>query len=174
MADIDMDPFGGHEYGPDKPMGENIPLISGEGGSTWEPGRQQETSFGGEESKQSKLVKELYLKVFKHQGHPPEEFHFDNFELRDGDLYYKGNSKSFTTIKKEIRLVKEIEKILGIKRLRNLSFDILKGKVTAEQALMLNRVEEELPSASDIDKADEIEFQEITESAKKSTEDLIE
>ena len=38
---------------------------------------------------------------------------------------------------------------------------------------MLNKVEEELPSMSDIAKADDIELQEITENAAKSTEDLI-
>ena len=38
---------------------------------------------------------------------------------------------------------------------------------------MLNRMEEDMPSASDITKADEIELKEITESATKSTEDLI-
>ena len=38
---------------------------------------------------------------------------------------------------------------------------------------MLNRVEEELPSVSDVAKADDIELQEITENTMKSTEDLI-
>ena len=47
------------------------------------------------------------------------------------------------------------------------------GKVTAQEAVMLNRVKEEMPSASDIAKADDIKLQEITESATKSTDDLI-
>ena len=38
---------------------------------------------------------------------------------------------------------------------------------------MLNRVEVELPSASDVAKANDIELQDITENATKSTEDLI-
>ena len=38
---------------------------------------------------------------------------------------------------------------------------------------MLNRAEEELPSASDIVKADNIELQQITENAARSTENLI-
>ena len=38
---------------------------------------------------------------------------------------------------------------------------------------MLNRVEEELPSASDVAKVDNIELQEITENAARSMEDLI-
>ena len=54
MADIDIDPFGGEhdrtESRPDEPMGENIPLIPGLGGSTWELKCEQETSFGGPEA----------------------------------------------------------------------------------------------------------------------------
>ena len=59
--------------------------------------------------------------------------------------------------------------ILGKGGLCKLGFDIPKGKVTARQALMLNKATEELPSASDIDKADDIELQEIV----KSMDDLI-
>ena len=39
------------------------------------------------------------------------------------------------------------------------------GKVTARQAVMLNKAAEELPSASDITKAGDIELQEIAEKA---------
>ena len=47
MADVDIDPFGGvehpsrgeHESRPGESMSENIPLIPGVGGSTWEPKR---------------------------------------------------------------------------------------------------------------------------------------
>ena len=38
---------------------------------------------------------------------------------------------------------------------------------------MLNRVEEELPSLSDVAKADDIELQGIMENTVRSTEDLI-
>ena len=62
---------------------------------------------------------------------------------------------------------------MGKNRLRNLGFDIPKGKLTARQAVMMNRVKEELPSTSDITKADDIELQEITENASKCMEDLI-
>ena len=60
---------------------------------------------------------------------------------------------------------------MGDRRLINLGFD--PKKVTAEQSAMLSRVEEEMPSVSDVAKADDIELQQITESATKSTEDLI-
>ena len=53
MADVDIDPFGQHESRPEEPTDENIPLdLVTPGGSTWEPERgEQETSFGGRESK---------------------------------------------------------------------------------------------------------------------------
>ena len=58
----------------------------------------------------------------------------------------------------KLRLVGAIAEILGKEGLRDLGFDIPTGKVTAWQAVMLNRVEEKLPSASDIAKADDIEL----------------
>ena len=60
-------------------------------------------------------------------------------------------------------------KILGKEGLHDLDFNVPKGKVAAQQATMLNEVEEEIPSASDVDKVGDIELQEIA----KSTEDLI-
>ena len=48
-----------------------------------------------------------------------------------------------------------------------------RGKLTAWKATMLNKMEVELPSTSDIIKADDIELQEIMENASKNTEDLI-
>ena len=53
--------------------------------------------------------------------------------------------------------------ILGKGGLRNLGFDIPRGKVTARQAVMLNKAAEELPSESDITGVDDIELQEIAE-----------
>ena len=68
--------------------------------------------------------------------------------------------------------------------LRNLGFDIPRLKVTARQAVMLNKAAEELPSESDITKVDDTELQEIVEKAsgkisqikdvQTDTEDLFE
>ena len=59
--------------------------------------------------------------------------------------------------------------ILGKEELHELGFDIPKGcKVMSQHALMLNKMEEELPSTSDIAKADDIQLQEITENAARS------
>ena len=175
MVDVDIDPFGEHESRPEEPTGENIPLTP-VGGSTWEPECEQETSFGGE-SEGTRLmkdyVKDLYKKLSENIGETPEEFNFDYFRLEGGELYYRGNRKPLTYGEGKPKSVGEIVEILGKNRLRNLGFDIPKGKLTTRQAVMLNKVKEELPSTSDITKADDTELQEITENASKSTEDLI-
>ena len=55
--------------------------------------------------------------------------------------------------------------ILGKNRLCRLGFNIPVGRITARQAVMLNKAAEELPSESDITGADDIELQEIAEKA---------
>ena len=167
MADIDIDPFGEHESRPDDhtDTGENIPLIPG--GSTWEPERgEQETSFRGRESQRTKLmkdyVKDLCKKLSENIGETPEPFHYNYFKLEGWELYYIGNRKPLTTEGK-LRPVGMLVDILGKNRLHRLGFNIPVGKVTAQQAVMLNKAAEELPSASDITKVDDIELQEIAE-----------
>ena len=66
-----------------------------------------------------------------------------------------------------------IADILGKNRHRRLGFNISVAKITAWQAVMLNKAAEELPFESDIIRADDIELQEIAEKATKSNEDLI-
>ena len=53
--------------------------------------------------------------------------------------------------------------ILSKNRLHRLGFNIPVGKVTARQAVMLNKAAEELPSESDITRADDIELKETAE-----------
>ena len=150
MADVDIDPFGEHESRPEEPTDENIPLTS-VGGSTWEPECEQETSFGGRESQRTKLmnhyVKDLYKKLSENIGETAEPFHYDYFKLKGGELYYIGNRKPLMTEGK-LKLVGMLVDILGKGGLPNLGFDIPRGKVTAQQAVMLNKAAEELPSAS--------------------------
>ena len=188
MADVDIDPFGEHESRPEEPTDENISLTPVEGGrSTWEPEKgEQETSFGGE-SHRTKLmkdyIKDLYKKLSENVGETPELFHYDYFKLEGGELYYIGSRKPLTTEGK-LKSVGMLADILGKNRLRRLGFNIPVGKVTARQAVMLNKAEEELPSESDITKADDIELQEIAEKAsgiisqikdvQTDTEDLFE
>ena len=88
------------------------------------------------------------------------------------------------TTKGVLKLVGMLVDILGKGGLRNLGFDIPRGKVTAQQAVILNKAAEELLSESDISKADDIELQEIAEKAsgiisqikdvQTDTEDLFE
>ena len=56
----------------------------------------------------------------------------------------------------KLKSVGMLADILGKNRLRGL------GKVTAQQAVMLNKAAEELPSDSDITWVDDIELQEMT------------
>ena len=80
----------------------------------------------------------------------------------------------------KLRSFGEIVMILRKERLCGLGFYIsVEGKLTAQQAIMLNRVDEDLHSTSDLAKADDIELQEITdielqENAAKSTNNVIE
>ena len=53
-----------------------------------------------------------------------------------------------------------------------MGFNVPKG-LTPLQSVILNEAEEKLPSAPDVDKANEIELQGIMENVTKSTEDLI-
>ena len=65
-------------------------------------------------------------------------------------------------------------KILGKEGLHNLGFDIPQSsKLVARQDIMLNRVEEEFPSTSDIANTGNIELQETTGNIARNTEDLI-
>ena len=169
MADVDSHPFGEHKSRPEEPTDEHIPLdLVTPGRSTWEPTREQETSFRGKESQRTKLmkdyVKDLYKKLSENIDETPELFHYDYFKLEGGELYYIGNRKPLTTEGK-LKSVGMLADILGKNRLRRLGFNIPVGKVTARQAVMLNKAAEELPSASDITKADDIELQEIAEKA---------
>ena len=71
-------------------------------------------------------------------------------------------------------MVVTIADVLGKEGLRDIGFNIPKGKLTARQAVMLNRVQEEMPSLSDIAKADDVELQETMENAARSMKNLIE
>ena len=84
------------------------------------------------------------------------------FKGRDEPLMRKGCPKPY----------KSLIRILGKDRIYNLGFDVSEWPLSRRQAVALNKAHEELPSASDITKADDIELQEIAEKASKSTEDI--
>ena len=109
-------------------------------------------------------VKDLYKKLSENIGETPELFHYDYFKLEDGEMYYRSSRKPLTT-KGVLKSVGMLVDILGKNRLRRLGFNIPVGRITARQAVMLNKAAEELPSESDITGADDIELQEIAEKA---------
>ena len=113
-------------------------------------------------------IKDLYKKLSEKIGEIPEPSHYDYFKLEGGELYYIGKRMPLMTEGK-LKSVGMLADILGKNRLRRLGFNIPVSKVTARQAVMLNKAAEELSSESDIDKVDDIELQEIA----KSTENLI-
>ena len=109
-------------------------------------------------------VKDLYKKLSENIGETPELFHCDYFKLEGGELYYIGNKKPLTTEGK-LKSVGMLADILSKNRLCRLGFNIPVGKVTAQQAVMLNKAAKERLSESDITGADDIELQEIAEKA---------
>ena len=82
-------------------------------------------------------VEGLYQKLTEITCQTSEAFHFDDFELRGGELYYEGKSTSLMTGKGKLRSVTTIARILGKEGLRNFGFDLPRSsKVTAQQAIM--------------------------------------
>ena len=102
-------------------------------------------------------VKDLYKRLSENIGETPELFHYDYFKLEGRELYYIGCKKPLTNEGK-LKSVGMLADILGKNRLRRLGFNIPVGKLTAQQAVMLNKAAEELPSESDITKAEDIEL----------------
>ena len=128
-------------------------------------------------------VKDLYKKLSENIGETPELFHYDYFKLEGGEVYYIGNRKPLITEGK-LKSIGMLADILGKNRLRRLGFNIPVGRITARQAVMLNKAAAELPSESDITGVNDIELQEIAEKAsgiisqikdvQTDTEDLFE
>ena len=138
MADVDIDPFGEHESRPEEPTDENIPLDLvtpggpeggplGGGGSTWEPERGQEMSFGGCSTPlrggishtsvlhKEYLVGEIY-ELIGNKTHQRLEPNLSLSELgKDGRLYYKG--KPLMNRNGELKTVGIIADTLGIRGL---------------------------------------------------------
>ena len=110
------------------------------------------------------FVKDLHKNVSENICETPELCHYDYFKLDGGELYYIGNRKPLTTEEK-LKSVGMLADTLGRNRLRRLGFNIPVGRITAWQAVMLNKAAEELPTESDITGVDDIELQEIEEKA---------
>ena len=75
-----------------------------EGGSTWEPEREQETSFGGTGQRtevHKEHVRALYHVLSENLEQTPEAFHLDDFEIRYGKLYYRDKSTSLSFLQRQ-------------------------------------------------------------------------
>ena len=72
IAEINIDPFGEPESRPEEPMDENISLdlVTPNGGSTWEPKHEHETSFGGKALES--FIKSLYKRLSGSDDEPWE------------------------------------------------------------------------------------------------------
>ena len=87
-------------------------------------------------------------------------------------MYFKGKDEPLTR-KGHLKPYKSLIRLLGKNRIYNLGFDVSEWPLSRAQAVVLNKAQEELSSASDITGVDDIELQEIAEKATKSTEDII-
>ena len=171
MADIDIDPFGEHELRPEEMGGESIPLTP-VGRSTWELEREQETSFrvlsGARARLNAGFVKDkvngLYEILSEHFPKNQAVIYYNDFESIREELYFKGRDEPLTR-KGCLKPYKSLIIISGKNRIYNLGFNVSEWPLSRAQAVALNKSQEELPSASDITKSDDIELQEIAEKA---------
>ena len=173
MAGVDIDPFGKHESRPQEPTDEIflLPQLEEDQFGNWNVNRKYHS--------EGNLWKLLNMKPWKVllkvciKGYleatiePSGRINFHNFDLRNGQLYYKDNVNPLMTKKRVLRGVGVLADRLGKEGLRDLGFDVLVGKITARQFMASYRVGSQLPSTFDITGADDIELQEI---AKKHLE----
>ena len=86
-------------------------------------------------------------------------------------MYFKGRDEPLMR-KRHLKPYKTLIRKLGKNRIYSLGFDISEWSLSRKQAVALNKAQEELPSASGIDKVGDIELQEIMENASRSIENL--
>ena len=176
----DIDPFEEHESRTDEQTDENIPMESfTPGGSTWEPEREHETSFGGPEAPLSGgeilhkeyLVGELY-ELIGNKIHQRLEPNLRLFKLdKDGILYYRG--KPLMNRNGELKTIGVIADTLGIGGLREMGYNITKTNLKPRFLLDLLEKQTKLPSSSEINRASDIELQELTERPVTAIKDFI-
>ena len=108
---------------------------------------EQETLFGGlgTFSSLEYHVEELYHVLSEDLDQYLGYLYLYKFQLINGELYSKGKDELLITKRGMLRSVDQLKGILGVIRLCELGFNISKDKVMARQAIVLNRVEEELP-----------------------------
>ena len=124
MADVDIDPFGEHESRTDEMGDESISLTPVGGGSTWEPEREKETSFGGLSGARARLnagfvedkVNGLYEILSENFPKNQAVIYYDDFESIRRELYFKGRDEPLTR-KGLLKPYKSLIRILGKNRI---------------------------------------------------------
>ena len=109
-------------------------------------------------------VNGLYEILSEHFPKNQNVIYYDDFESIRGELYFKSRDEPLMR-KGRLKQYKSLTRILGKNRIYNLGFDVSEQPLSRKQAVAPNKAQEELPSASDITKADDIELQEIAENA---------
>ena len=101
MADIDIDPFHDHDKMDPWPDKTGETLSHPRRSSSWRRsylGTRTRNAIWRKKSQRTRLkeaqVEGLYQKLTKITCQTPETFHFEDFELKDGELYYKDKSMS--------------------------------------------------------------------------------
>ena len=117
------------------------------------------------------MVNGLYEILSEHFPKNQNVIYYDDFVAIRGESYFKGRDKPLMR-KGHLKSYKTLIRILGKNRIYSLGFDISEWLLSRKQAVALNKAQEELPSVSDVDKADDIELQEIVENALRSIENL--
>ena len=112
-------------------------------------------------------VNGLYEILSEHFPKNQNAIYYDDFESIRGELYFKGRDELLTR-KGHLKPYKSLIKISGKNRIYNLGFNVSEWPLSRA----LNKSQEELPSASDITGADDIELQEIAEKALDITSQI--
>ena len=179
--DVDPDPFDERDKTDEATGGtdttdERIPLIpmGGEGDSQIDPSGEQETSFGVRMRTEvlKDQVKGLYEKLTKHFKQNPEVLQYDLFEIRGKNLYFKDLDTPLTRGGR-LKTEKTLGDILGVRKLREMGFDIPIGVTARQLSDEMNKIQKELPSASDIERANDPELIEMTEIAISADKHLL-
>ena len=106
----------------------------------------------------------MYEILSEHFTKNQKVIYCDDFESIRRELYFKGRDEPLTR-KGRLKPYKSQIRILGKNIIYNLGFDISEWPLSRKQAVAQIKAQEELPSASDITKVDDIELQEIAEKA---------
>ena len=113
----------------------------------------------------------MYEELSKYYSRTSNAIHYDNLEHKGTNLYFIGRNEPLTDQYGHFRKITVLKNILGKNRLDSLGYDrTIWPKSKNVEAI--KKALEEMPSASDIDRADDIELQEIVRDTTRRIESL--